>query len=237
MRLQPDTRRIVVIGGVSDVDRTTLDEIEKASHALEGIEFDFWTNRPVAELPGAVKSLPEGTVVLISTVMSDVNGQTFYMSQLAQMLAPSASVPAYVLGGWMLGSGAVGGSVVDSEDLGARTAQLAVRVLDGANPEKVPIELATKGVPMVDWRALKRWDIKENRLPPGCAVRFRPRSMWEEHQALIVFTGTVLLAQAVTIAALLVQRNQRRRAETEIQRQRNWRMWRGFRRWGNWLRR
>jgi signal transduction histidine kinase len=220
MRLQPDTRRIVVIGGVSDVDRMTLARIEEASHALEGIEFDFWTNRPVAELPGAVKSLPEGTVVLISTVMSDVNGQTFYMSQLAQMLAPSANVPVYVLGGWVLGSGAVGGSVVDSEDLGSRTAQLAVRVLNGANLETVPIESATKGIPMVDWRALKRWEIKENRLPPGCIVRFRPHSIWEEHQTLIVFTGTVLVAQAVTIAALLVQRSQRRRAEMEIQRQR-----------------
>ena len=123
MRLQPDTRRVVVIGGKSDVDRATLGRIAEASQALEGIEFDFWTNRPVAELPGAVKSLPEGTVVLLSTVISDVNGQTFYMSQLAQVLAPVASVPVYVLGGWVLGSGVVGGSVVDSDDLGARAGQ------------------------------------------------------------------------------------------------------------------
>ena len=220
MRLQPDTRRIVVIGGISDMDRATLVRIEEASHALEGIEFDFWTNRPITQLPGAVKSLPEGTAVLISPVMSDVNGQTFYMSQLAQMLAPSASVPVYVLGGWALGSGAVGGSVVDSEDLGARAAQLASRVLGGADPEKLPIEVAAKGTPMVDWRALGRWHIKQSRLPVNCVIRFRPHSIWEEYRALIVFVGAVLVAQALTIAALLVQRRLRRRAEAEIQRQR-----------------
>src|SRR5471030_1250080 len=98
MRLQPDTRRVVVIGGTSDVDRATLGRIAEASHALEGVGFEFWTNRPVAELPEAVKSLPEGTAVLLSTVFSDVNGQTFYMSQLAQMLTASANVPVYVLG-------------------------------------------------------------------------------------------------------------------------------------------
>ena len=220
MRLQPDTRRIVVVGGTNEVDRATLGRIVEASRALEGIEFEFWTNRPVAEVPRAVKSLPEGTVVLISTVVNDVSGQTYYMSQLAQMLAPAASVPVYVLGGWVLGSGAVGGSVVDSEDLGARTAQLAQRVLNGAKPEKVPIEVATRGTPMVDWRALQRWNIKESRLPADCVVRYHPYSIWEEHRTLIVFVGVVLLAQAMTIAALLLQRRLRRRAEVEIQRQR-----------------
>jgi C4-dicarboxylate-specific signal transduction histidine kinase len=51
-------------------------------------------------------------------------------------------------------------------------------------------------------------------------VRYRPNSIWEEHQTLIVFVGVVFLAQAMTIAALLVQRTQRRRAEMEIQQQR-----------------
>lgn len=220
MRLQPDTHRIVVIGGTNEVDQATLGRITEASRGLEGVEFEFWTNRPIAEVPRAVESLPEGTVVLLSTVVSDATGQTYYMSQLAQMLAPVASVPVYVLGGWVIGSGAVGGSVVDSEDLGTRTAQLAVRVLDGVAPEKIPIEVATKGTPMADWRALKRWNLKMNRLPVDCVVRYRPYSVWEEHKTLFAFVGVVLLAQATTIAALLVQRRQRRRAEVEIQRQR-----------------
>ena len=220
MRLQPDTRRVVVIGGISGMDRATLGRIAEASQALEGVEFDFWTNRPVAELPGAVKVLPEGTVVLLSTVISDVNGQTFYMSQLAQTLAPAASVPVYVLGGWVLGSGVVGGSVVNSEDLGARAAQLALRVLGGADPEKVPIEVATKGTPTVDWRALQRWGIKESRVPAGGVIRYRPETLWEQHRDLILILLAVFLGQAVTIGGLLAQRQQRRRAEAEILNQR-----------------
>ena len=220
MRLQPDTRRVVVIGGNSDVDRATLGRIAEASQALEGIEFDFWTNRPVAELPGAVKSLPEGTVVLLSTVISDVNGQTFYMSQLAQALAPVASVPVYVLGGWVLGSGVVGGSVVDSDDLGTRAGQLALRVLNGAKPEDLPIEVATKGTPMVDWRALQRWGITESRVPAGGVIRYRPQTLWDQHKNLILVSSSVLLAQAITIAGLLAQRRKRRWAEAEILAQR-----------------
>lgn len=220
LRLQPDTRRVVVIGGTSEVDRAALGRIEESAHALEGIEFEFWTNRPVAALPAAVQSLPAGTVILLSTFQRDVTGQPFFMSQLAQMLVPSASVPVYVLGGWVLGSGVVGGVVVDSEELGARGGQLAFRVLGGVKPETLPIEVVTKGTPMVDWRALRRWHIRESRVPADCLVRYRPVSLWDEHQDLILISLVVFLAQAFTIAGLLAQRKRRRQAEAEINRQR-----------------
>ncbi len=220
LHLQPDTRRVVVIGGVTEVDQATLQRIGEAARGAEGVEFDFWTNRPVAEMPAAVSALPAGTAVLLSTVLRDVSGQVYFMSQLAQMLAPPAHVPVYVMGGWVLGSGAVGGSVVDSEDLGARGGQLAWRVLGGIKPEDLPIEVATKGTPMVDWQALKRWRISERRLPADCMVRFRPVTLWEEHRTIILSSLAVFLAQAGTIAGLLAQRKLRRRAETEISRQR-----------------
>ena len=218
--LQPDTRRVVVIGGTTESDRATLDRIAKEARLVEGIAFDFWTNRPVAELPKAAGSLPEDTVILLSTVQRDVSGQPFFMSQLAEMLAPSARVPVYVLGGWVLGSGAVGGSVVDPEDLGARSAQLALQVLGGADPKKVPIEVATKGTPMVDWRALRRWGIKESRVPANAVLRFRPQTLWDQHEDLILIMSAVFLAQVGTIAGLLAQRRQRRLAEAEILNQR-----------------
>jgi signal transduction histidine kinase len=216
LRLQPETRRVVVIGGTSDMDRATLGRIEEVARSLDGIEFDFWTNRPVAELPVAVKSLPEDTVILLSTVQRDVAGLPFFMSQLASMLAPAANAPMYVLGGWVLGSGALGGAVVDPNDLGARAGKLALQVLEGTPADKLPVDVPTKGTPTVDWRALRRWDISESRVPAGCVVRYRPHSLWEEHQSLILFSLALFLAQAGTIAGLLAQRAQRRRAEAEI---------------------
>ena len=220
LRLQPDTRRVVVIGGTSEADRATLGRIQEAAPSLEGVKFDYWTNRPTAELPDAVKTLPEGTVILLGTVQTDVAGEHFFTSQLAEMLAPPASVPLYVLAGSAVGSGALGGAVVDPEDLGTRLGNLALIVLAGANPEKVPIEVATKGTTMVDWRALQRWGIKESRVPANGVIRFRPQTLWDQHRNLILISSSVLLAQALTIAGLLAQRRQRRRAEAEILNQR-----------------
>ena len=220
LRLQPETRRVVIVGGVSDTDRLFLRRIEEAARSFDRLSFDFWTNRPIAELPAAAASLPENTTILLSSVRRDVTGQAFYMIQAEQMLTPVSSAPIYTFGGGLIGGGAVGGSVIDTEVLGTRVAQMGRPALDGLPITNQPVEIRTNGTPMVDWRALKRWQISESSLPPNCVVHFQPASIWQEHRNLILTVLAVFLAQGMTIAALLAQRARRRWAEGEIQRQR-----------------
>ncbi|HXA44493.1 MAG TPA: ABC transporter substrate binding protein, partial [Candidatus Angelobacter sp.] len=220
VRLQPETHRVVVVGGNSDGDRATLGFITATAESLEVIEFDFWTNRPVAELPAAAAALRPGTVILLSRFQTDVNGQPFFPSKIAQMLVAKASVPVYVLGGSVVGSGVLGGVVVDAGQLATRGGELAFQVLGGVPPESLPIEIETTGTAMVDWRALRRWKISERSLPAHCVVRYRPVTLWEEHQNLFLVCFGVFLAQAFTIVGLLTQRSLRHRAEAEMLRQR-----------------
>jgi signal transduction histidine kinase len=218
--LQPETRRVMIIGGVSGADQVSLGRIAEATKSVEGVKFNFLTNMPVADLTTAVQSLSAGTVVLLGPVQRDVTGQPFYTSRVAQMIAPISPVPVYVLGAGLIGSGALGGCVVDSESLGAGAGDQALRVLGGTPAGQIPVVERTEGTPMVDWRVLERWGINPSRLPAGCVIRYRPRSLWEEHRLLILFVAAGLLVQAITIVALLVQRRQQQRAEAQIERQR-----------------
>jgi signal transduction histidine kinase len=217
LRLQPETRRVVVIGGVSPTDRLTLGRIQEVAARLDSIQFDFWTNRPLEQVRREVASLPEDTAVFLSAIQRDIAGRPFFTSQLAPELAEKSSAPIYVLGAGSVGSGVVGGAVVDLEGLGSRMGQLAVRALAGAPKPEPAVEEHTKGTPMVDWRALRRWNISEKRLPPDCVVRYRPHTLWGEHKGYILGALGVMLAQGVTIMGLLAQRSRRRRAEAELQ--------------------
>jgi signal transduction histidine kinase len=218
--LQPETRRVVVVGGNSKADQALLGRITEATRQVVGEDFEFWTNRPVTEIYEDAKALPEGTVILLGTVQRDVTDEPFYTSQVARKLAPFASVPIYVLGDGLIGTGAVGGNVVNFEQLGTSAGELASQVLVRTSTNEFPIRIQSSGVPMVDWQALQRWHINSSRLPANCVVRYRPRSLWESHSELIVLLGIGFLAQAITIAALLVQRSRQQRAEAEILKQR-----------------
>ena len=219
-RLQPETRRVVVIGGVSTNDQITVHRIAEMARTVDGVKFEFWTNRPVDDLCRDAQTLTAGTVILLASVQRDAADQPFYTAQVAQMLAPAAGVPVYVLGEGSIGTGALGGSVINSEGLGVHAGNLALLALKGAPVSQIPIEVRTNGTPMVDWRALQRWNIKESRLPVGCIVRYRPQSLWEEHRTLILVVTAGLVVQAITIVALLVQRRLHRRAQAQIERQR-----------------
>lgn len=219
-RLQPEIRRVVVVGGSSAADRALLGRIDQMARSVKSVTFDYWTNRPIAEIHEAAGQLPPDTVILLASVQRDSNGESTHTAQVARFLAPAADVPVYVLSDGLIGTGAVGGNVVDIEDLGYRAGHLATLALAGKPAGQMPIETLSNGVPMVDWRALQRWHINSSRLPAHCEVRFRPRSRWADHWRLILFVGLGFLVQAVTIAALLVQRRRQHQAEAEILRQR-----------------
>jgi signal transduction histidine kinase len=219
-RVQPEIRRVVVVGGISPADQATAQRIAEIGHSVAGVRFDIWTNLPVSVMCEDVQNLPSDTVVLLGTVQRDVTGEAFYTSQVVQKLAPLADVPVYVLGEGLIGTGALGGNVMDSESLGTDAGWLAVQMLAGTPADKISVQVRTNGTPMVDWRQVQRWGIKPGRLPSDCVLLYRPTSLWEEHKVLINFVAAGLLAQALTIVGLLLQRQYKRRAEAEIERQR-----------------
>ena len=215
LRLQPATHRVVVVSGVSADDRLTLERIRAVGQSLDGIECEFWTNRPLGQLGAGLSTLPKGTVIFLGTLQRNLSSQPYYSSQLIQLVAPRASVPIYGLGAGLVGGGLLGGSVVDYESLGTRAGQLAMEQMRAGITNRIPVEVSTIGTPMVDWRELRRWGISESRLPADCVVRYQPHSTWTDHKQAISLATTVFLAQAFTIAALLINRRHRRRAEAK----------------------
>jgi PAS domain S-box-containing protein len=109
----------------------------------------------------------------------------------------------------------VGGDLVNWADDGRVAADMAVRVLNGERPEDIPIATSNDFY-MFDWRALHRWGIKENDLPPGSVVLNRPTSLWRVYRRYVLAGLLLILAQAFIIAALLLQRAKRKRAEVSL---------------------
>ena len=216
LRSQPETRRIVVIGGVAPSDRRRLAQVEQTSQSFSNrAVIEFWTNQPMSELETAVSRLPTGSVVLYAWMFQDISGRAFFPVQALELLLAKASVPVYVFADSQLGSGAVGGAVVPYDELGARAGEVARRILQGAKAADIPITEVTNATPKFDWRALQRWGISESRLPPGSIIEYRQRTFWEQYRWRILGVVGFCGLQTVLIIGLLVNRAQRRQGEAE----------------------
>jgi PAS domain S-box-containing protein len=218
LRLQPEIRRIVVVGGTAEVDRQLLQRVHEAASAFAGrVEFDFWDDRPIADVRAGVAALPPDAAVLFTRMFRDAAGQVFVSSQVGQWIGEWANVPVYVLQDTAIGTGAVGGSVASIEAVARRAGELARRFLTGAPAGSLPFEIRTDTVPMFDWRALQRWRISESRLPPHSVVRYRPASIWAQYRWYILAALLIIIVQSAMIFALAVQHRYRRRIQASLQ--------------------
>jgi PAS domain S-box-containing protein len=217
LRLQPETRRIVVIGGTAEIDRNVLDRVKESARSITGrVEFEFWDNLTMAQVRQGISTLPPQTAILFARMYRDAAGHSFISAQVGQTVARLANVPVYIMSDVSFGTGAVGGVITSVEAFGKRAGEMARRILTGTNPTSLPFEVRTDTVPTFDWRALKRWNISEDRLPPNSVVRFRQQSLWQEYFWYILAAVVIIILQAVIIVDLLVERRRRIRIQAEL---------------------
>src|SRR4030095_16248502 len=122
------------------------------------VEFVFLIGLPIEELQTKLASLPDKSIVFYLWVSSDSTPQISSNPELISLLAPSSSSPIYGTSQTYLGSGMIGGRVVDFEALGTRAGEIGLRILAGESPENIPPQ-TVPSTTMFDWRELRRWGI------------------------------------------------------------------------------
>ncbi len=217
LQVLPTTTNVVMVLGASPFERYWAEQCRQ--------EFETFTNRtrvnfvndlPLDKIREKLASLPPRSAVLYAMLAVDAAGVPYEQEKALSILRTAANAPVFGVFESQLGHGIVGGPLLSLEESGRQAAQTALRLLQGAKPEdiRVPSPEAVKSI--YDWRELQRWQIDPARLPTDAMVRYQPASQWEEHQGVILTASGVIVAQMLTIAALLVHRARRRRSETAL---------------------
>jgi hypothetical protein len=70
---------------------------------------------------------------------------------------------------------------------------MALKILKGDKPQDIP-RAEGANTYMFDWRAIKRWGLRESDLPPGSVVLFREISVWERTKRIWISGLLIILA-------------------------------------------
>ena len=216
LRLLPQTRQITVISGSSKTDRYYLEKVDKAIEEYEPhIRVDRMIGLPVASLGERVKQLPGHSLILYVTAFEDNDKRPLIPAEVAAYLASNANAPIFGLWESMLGSGIVGGKLSSPTVVGEKAARMALDILSGKAPANISAVVGANAY-MFDWRQLKKWHIREERLPKGSIVRYKTPSFFELYGTYIVAAAVLMALQALLIAALLFNRNNYMKAERAL---------------------
>ena len=158
--------------------------------------------------------------MFLISFLRDIDGRNPSSVDALQRLVKTSRVPIYGVGGTFMGHGIVGGRLIDFEAQGVRAGELAVRLLRGEQLGPADIVTRNTNTYTFDWRQLRRWGLREDRLPPDSVIRFREPSAWERYRWSFIGALTLVLLESLLIAGLVVQRARRKRAEAEASVQR-----------------
>lgn len=218
LQLQPETRHVAIVAGASPFDQRYVPLLPEIRAAIDQ-DADIITldGLSLAPLETAVATLPPHTIILYVSVTADSSGASYDSPEVEARIAAAANAPIYDWSDLAFGRGIVGGQLLRLDSSVVTAARLAVRVISGERMATLPRRVMNPAAVLLDWRALRRWNIDEHLAPDGAEIAFRPVTPWSRHRNTIVAVLMVILAQAAVIAALFVQRTRRRRAEAANQ--------------------
>ncbi len=217
-RLQPDARRVVLVAGAGALDTLlSARAVHDITPLLHGMQLDVLQHWSYPSLLQRLRELPKGTFVILSSLRKDSGGESFNTGEIIPSLTRASSAPVYgVVRNW-LGQGIVGGTTMQFADEGERTGRLLLRVLRQPRGSRLPAAEVATNSDVADWRELQRWGLSESLLPKGTEVVFRTPSPWERYGAAIFAILGVVIAQAVLIGLLLLERRRRIRAQRLVE--------------------
>ena len=219
LQLLPETRQVFVVTGsglLSKFWRRELDEEFRRFH--DRLTFVWSEELSLPEILRRCASLPRHSAIFYLTFGTDAQGGAYADERVLDDIHATANAPLFGVQSWYIGSGVVGGTLMSIDTLARNTADVTIRLLNGAPPESINVPPQRPGQPLFDWRELQRWGIAESRLPAGSVVSYRSPSLWSEYKFTVLGAMGALVIQALLIIGLLYQRRARQRAELDSRR-------------------
>jgi PAS domain S-box-containing protein len=216
LRLLPGSQHVAVVGGQGPFDKEVQAVVKQQLKTFSNrLDISYLTDLAMPDLLERLRHLPTHTIVLLTTVAQDAAGNRFRSNESGPLVVHAANAPVFSLYDTFINHGEVGGSLFSFDEQGKITGNMALRVLQGEEPQNIP---QAKGgtIYTFDSRALKRWGFSESSLPPRSVLLNRQPTLWELYKGYAVAAALVLLAQTALILALSWQRAKRKKTEAEL---------------------
>ena len=212
----PQTKKALFL-----VENTETGAVQKADMVRAARKYQARLELSVLDNPTLEEALAacggdaaKDTILLLGSFGRDRSGRIFPDFAI-DLLSAGCDTPVFVMWDFLMGKGAVGGSVLSGKLQGREAARMAMRVLDG---EHSPPVLKTPPTQLLfDNDQLRRFGIDTTHLPKGSLLLNEPVTVFRQYRELVPLALGSMVVMAAAIAALSVTILARNRAERELE--------------------
>lgn len=213
LQLHPDTRTVIVIHDYTDTGLAIRSELEKMSRLFPAATLQFMEEMPLEETVHKLQALTPGTLVLMLSYTVEKGGRTFTHAEAARLVSSASPVPVYSVYAAQLGSGVVGGRMMEGQIQGRRAAELTARIIGGEAPGQLPVITGDLSHPMFDYAMLKKFGINPAALPADSQIINKPASTFAINKRAVWLGGAFTLLVTAGLVLLILNIRKRRSLE------------------------
>lgn len=224
LAVHPKTRTLVLITSTGDLSSARIKDMADIvvlptygkSHEIIEIK-----DASMAVIRERLAGLPPDSLVFLLGQTSDrVEGRALTPEENGRLIARASPAPVYSFWDFHMGTGALGGQILTGQDQGRAAAAMALRILSGTRAGDIPVMMKTPVSTVFDYAVMRRFQVRENQLPPGSRIINRPTSVWELYHEYIIGAVALLVLETLAISVLLLAMRTRRLALVDLARER-----------------
>jgi signal transduction histidine kinase len=203
--LFPDTQTVYFICGSSTYDTLFMKISEKAAEKIiKNKNVIFITDVSMEDLLRQVQLLPEKSIIFIPNFIRDNKMIPYFNPEAIRLIRRESNQPVFNYNDTGFGEGSFGGYIISFEKVGLFTGEVAVKILNGANPNSIKVDEKDYYEYMFDWRELKRWNLEDSELiPEGSTIEFKQTNLINKYKWIGGVILLFLVLQSILIFALV----------------------------------
>jgi len=171
LMLRPDAETLAVVSGARFNEKNNVAKARELAPLFEDrVELRFLDALEPEELQKELGKLSSRDAVLYLTYLLSPSGKIFSTEEGLSMVRKATEAPLFSCWDALLPLGILGGKMVHGESQGGRAADMALRILEGEPPSRVPVIFESPNQYLFSSSELKHYAIPRALLPPGSLV-------------------------------------------------------------------
>lgn len=198
-QLHPNASRAIVVGRTSGYsDQLITEKLKRITAENNDFNYEFWNDYNHQDLLEKLKLLGQNDLIFINGLYTDENGNLPCILKSAEL-----SSPVYSPLELYFGKGTIGGPLTDDREQGRLAGEIALKILSGDDPDKIPALTPKQQPARFDRLMLEKFDIPAALLPSDATLINQPEQNTYPLSRKLLYGIIVSLIVAVALIFFL----------------------------------
>lgn len=212
-KLHPQTENIVFL---NDIGEVFYEDIVNKNPSLNFQEI-LTSKLSIDEFKRTINNLKDNTVIISLYPEDFKNGGWLKSSEVNKLIAVlNPKIPIYNVLQYDIGSGSIGGKVINHFNKGKKASEVALGLLEGKDPKELYVGTDSANEYIFDYNVIKKFKIKMKNIPKNSRLINSPLHMVKQYKSVFITLSIIFIILILLILSLIKYISYKKRYEKEI---------------------